>query len=278
MEHRLGRIASERSQKGGIGSPLIAIYRKGYSLHQGRNSGGTWTGTPQYTFILSTCRKSATILHMVLFSKEQRLFILFGLFISFLIAMNVLGGKIISFGPFSASVAFFIVPWSFMVTDIIEEVYGKKKAQEMIIAGVIALIVFLGFILLFVALPPASRFKQNEEYNAIFGTSARIVFASIVAFLLSQFNDMWSFWRLREVTNKRFLWFRSNISTILSMIIDTFVFMFLAFYMLTPQFTAWFVIQLIIPYLIFKMIWGVVSTPLVYAGASWLRAGGKIKD
>lgn len=208
---------------------------------------------------------------MFTLGKEQRIFILFGLFISFLIAMNVLGGKIIPFGPFSTSVAFLIVPWSFLMTDIVEEVYGKKKAKEMIVAGVTALIIFLGFILLFVALPPAARFTQNEEYTAIFGTSARIVFASITAFLLSQFHDMWSFWKLREFTKKRFLWFRTNVSTVLSMIIDTFVFMFLAFYMLTPMFTFWFVMQMIIPYLIFKIVWGVVSSPLVYLGARWLK-------
>lgn len=204
-------------------------------------------------------------------SKDLRLNILFGLFISFLIGMNVLGGKIIPFGPFSVSVAFLIVPLSFLATDIVEEVYGKGKAREMIIAGVISLIVFLGFILLFVALPPASRFTQNEEYRAIFGTSARIVFASIVAFLLSQFNDMWSFWKLRELTHKKFLWFRTNVSTVLSMTIDTFIFMYLAFYMLTPKFTFLFVLQMIIPYLIFKIIWGVASSPLIYAGAKWLK-------
>lgn len=209
---------------------------------------------------------------MLTLSKELRLSILTGLFISFLIAMNVLGAKIVPFGPFSVSVAFLIVPWSFLVTDIVEEVYGKKKAQELIIAGVISLIIFLGFIILFVALPPAARFKEgNDEYNAIFGTSARIVFASITAFLLSQFHDMWSFWKLRELTKKRFLWFRANVSTVLSMVIDTFVFMFLAFYMLTPMFTFWFIIQMIIPYLIFKIVWGLLSTPLVYAGANWLR-------
>jgi uncharacterized integral membrane protein (TIGR00697 family) len=212
---------------------------------------------------------------MTFLTKELRLNILFALFISFLIAMNVLGGKIISFGPFSSSVAFFIVPWSFMVTDIIEEVYGKKKAREYVIAGVVALIVFLMFILLFVALPPSSRYKQNSEYTTIFGTSARIVFASIIAFLLSQFHDVWSFWFWRERTGKRFLWLRSNASTLISMVIDTFVFMFLAFYMMTPLFTASFVLQLAIPYLLFKMVWGVISTPLVYAGASWLRAGDK---
>ena len=210
-------------------------------------------------------------------SKELRLTILTGLFVSFLIAMNVLGGKIVPFGPFSVSVAFLIVPWSFLATDIVTEVYGKKKARELVISGVISLIIFLAFIILFVALPPAGRYIEgNKAYGEIFGTSARIVLASITAFLLSQFNDVWSFWRLREFTNKRFLWFRSNVSTVLSMIIDTFAFMFLAFYMLTPKFTFWFVIQMIIPYLIFKMIWGVASTPLVYAGAKWLR-GGKIE-
>ena len=207
-------------------------------------------------------------------SKDLRLTILNGLFVSFLIAMNILGAKIIPFGPFAVSVAFLIVPWSFLLTDIVGEVYGKKKARELIIAGVISLIIFLGFIILFVWLPPAERFKEgNAEYTSIFGTSARIVMASIVAFLLSQFNDIWSFWKIREITNKKFLWIRSNVSTILSMIIDTFAFMFLAFYMLTPKFTFWFIIQMIIPYLIFKMIWGVASTPLVYAGANWLRGG-----
>jgi uncharacterized integral membrane protein (TIGR00697 family) len=208
-------------------------------------------------------------------SSELRLHILFGLFICCLIGMNVLGGKLIPLGPFSVSVAFLIVPWSFLLTDIVEEVYGKKKAKEWVIAGVVSLIAFLIFILLFVALPPSVRFTQNEEYNMIFGTSARIVFASITAFLLSQYTDVWTFWLLREKTKKRFLWFRTNVSTVVSMVVDTFVFMYLAFYMLTPTFTAGFVLQMIIPYLMFKVIWGFASTPLVYIGARWLKAEPK---
>ena len=208
---------------------------------------------------------------MISFSKDFRYSILFGLFIGFLIGMNVLGGKIISFGPFSVSVAFLIVPLSFLMTDIVTEVYGKKKAREMVVAGVITLLVFLFFIVLFVALPPSSRFVYNEEYKTIFGTSARIVFASIVAFLLSEFHDVWAFWLLKRKTKGKMLWFRTNFSNTISMVIDTFVFMFLAFYMLTPKFTALFVLQMIIPYLIFKIVWGFFSSPLVYAGANWLK-------
>ena len=210
---------------------------------------------------------------MFTLSKELRLYIIFGLFIGFLIGMNVLGGKIVPFGPFQVSVAFLIVPLSFLITDIVEEVYGKKKAREFIIAGVISLIVFLGFIILFLVLPPAERFTHNEEYRTIFGTSARIVFASITAFLLSQFHDVWSFKFWKDTTKGKMLWLRTNLSTTVSMTIDTFVFMFLAFYMLTPKFTFGFIIQMIIPYLIFKIVWGMTSSPLVYAGASWLRKG-----
>lgn len=223
---------------------------------------------------LLNCLNFAKIKFMNI-SKELRLNILFGLFIGCLIGMNVLGGKIISVGPFSSSVAFLIVPLSFLITDIVTEVHGKKKAREWVLAGVITLAVFLGMILLFVAIPPAKRFAQNHEYTVIFGTSARIVAASITAFLLSEYSDVWTFWLLREWTKKRFLWFRANLSNVLSMAIDTFAFMYLAFYMLTPKFTALFVLQMIIPYLIFKIVWGFISSPLVYAGASWLKNGGK---
>jgi len=210
---------------------------------------------------------------MLKLSKEFRLNTLFGLFIGCLIGMNVLGGKIIPFGPFSVSVAFMIVPLSFLITDIVTEVYGKKLAREWIFSGLITLFVFLLFILLFVALPPAARFTQNKEYTAIFGTSARIVAASITAFLLSEFSDVWTFLFVKKKTNKRFLWLRTNISNSISLIVDTFAFMYLPFYMLTPKFTALFVLQMIIPYLIFKIIWGWLSSPLVYAGAKWLRVG-----
>lgn len=211
----------------------------------------------------------------LMLSKEFRFYIIFALFINFLISMNVLGGKLIPFGPFSVSVAFTIVPLSFLVTDIIAEVYGKKKAREMILAGLISLAVFFLCILLFVALPPAARFTNNKEYTIIFGTSARILFASIAAFLLSEFHDVWLFWLIRTKTKGKMLWLRTNMSNILSMLIDTFAFMYLAFYMLTPKFTALFVLQMIIPYLMFKIVWGFISSPLVYVGANWLKGGKK---
>ena len=98
---------------------------------------------------------------MKLFTKEQRLSILSGLFIGFLIGMNVLGGKIIELGPFASSVAFLIVPLSFLVTDIVTEVYGRKKARELVMSVFITLIVFLFFLILVVGFLMTIIFNHN---------------------------------------------------------------------------------------------------------------------
>jgi hypothetical protein len=208
---------------------------------------------------------------MLIISKELRLYILFGLFISFMLGMNLLGGKIIPIGPFSTSVALFIVPLSFLATDIVAEVYGRKLANQFVKAGIVSLIVMLMFVLFFVWLPPHARYKSNDAYITIFGSSARIIVASITAFVLSQFHDVWAFLFWKKQTRGKFLWLRTNLSSAVSLTVDTFVFMFLAFYKVTPAYDAAFVLKLAIPYLIFKIIWGMVNTPLVYAGARWLR-------
>jgi len=67
------------------------------------------------------------------------------------------------------------------------------------------------------------------------------------------------------------LWLRNNLSTIFSQLIDTTIFMFLAFYKIAPKFTVTFIISLIIPYWIFKVVFAIVDTPLCYLGVRWLK-------
>ena len=209
--------------------------------------------------------------------QSFRLQIIFAIFIALLIGMNLLGAKIIPlWGSFSASVGIFMVPLSFLATDIVEEVFGKKIARQFVLAGMLAILVIMLFVALFVALPPHVRFTNNEAYVAVFKSSLRIMAASIIAFLISQFHDVWSFGFWKQRTNDRFLWLRSNASTITSQAIDTFLFMMIAFYQMTPKFTFAFVMGIAVPYYIFKMIFGAISSPLVYLGAWWLR--GKAKN
>ncbi|MEM4755570.1 MAG: queuosine precursor transporter [Candidatus Woesearchaeota archaeon] len=209
-------------------------------------------------------------------SQEGKLTLLTGLFVASLIAANLLGNKITTLFGISFSVGIFAFPLTFLITDIVAEVYGKKKAQELVYAGLISLLFVFLLTALALVLPPASRFEHNDAYTTIFGVSLRILFASIVAFLISQYHDIWSFHFWKEKTKGRFLWLRNNLSTIVSQFIDTTIFMFLAFYMVSPKFTAGFIFTLIIPYWLLKVLVALFDTPFCYLGVAWLK--GKKQD
>lgn len=204
-------------------------------------------------------------------SQSLKLNLLLGLFVGMLIGANLLGGKIVSLFGISVSVGIFMVPIMFLVTDIIAEVHGRKMARQFVIVGIIVLIVILAFTALFTTLTPHERYAFNEEYQTIFGASLRMMIASIAAFLLSQIHDIWAFEFWKKKTGGRFLWLRNNLSTIVSQAIDTLVFMFIAFYQITPQFDALFILELALPYYLLKITFAALDTPFVYAGVRWLR-------
>lgn len=106
----------------------------------------------------------------------------------------------------------------------------------------------------------------------------RIIIASITAFALAQFHDVWAFHFWKARTKGRFLWLRNNLSTIVSQAIDTFVFMMIAFYQITPKFTFEFVIALAIPFYLFKIAFAILDTPLVYLGVRWLRGSSDLTE
>lgn len=205
--------------------------------------------------------------------KNLRLSILLGLFSAFLVGMNLLGGKITSLSGISVSVGIFLVPLTFLITDIVEEVYGKKVSRQFIIVGVISIIAILAFTSFFVWLEPSTRYQQNDEYVAVFGSSLRIMIASVVAFAMGQLHDVWAFSFWKKKTKGKYLWLRNNLSTFLSQAVDTFLFMMIAFYMVSPRFDFAFVMSLAIPYYIFKIVFAALDTPLVYAGVKWLKKG-----
>ncbi len=208
-------------------------------------------------------------------TMEEKTSILLGIFVAAIISGNLLGTKIFSFWIISASVGIFMYPITFLITDMIEEVYGRAKTKQFIIAGFFSLLLVTVFTLLSIYLPPASRYELNTEYVQIFAPSLRIVIASIIAFLISQYHDIMAFEFWKKKTNGRFLWLRNNASTIISQLLDTTIFMFIAFYMVTPKFTVEFVIALIIPYWILKVIVALCDTPICYLGVKWLRNSKK---
>ena len=204
-----------------------------------------------------------------------RLHILFGTFIGLLIGMNLLGNKVTTLFGISVSVGIFMVPLTFLITDIVEEVYGTEVVKHFIITGIISITLIFLFTGFFIWLPPNERFTYNEEYKLVFGSSMRIMVASIIAFALAQFHDIWAFAYWKKKTNGKFLWLRNNLSTWVSQAIDTMVFMMIAFYHITDKFTFEFILQLSIPYYLFKLAFAILDTPFVYLGVAWLRAGKK---
>ena len=218
-------------------------------------------------------------------SLGEKTNILLGLFVGSLIAANLIGLKIANFGIFEASVGILLFPILFLITDIIEEVHGKKKTQEFVIIAFIVLIIVLIILIIAVMLPTASRsLVSHEDYEAIFGTTIRIFIASITAFLIAQLHDIWAFNFWKQKTKGKYLWLRNNLSTIVSNFIDTTIFMFIAFFGITmtsmfdpanSKFTVEYIFTLIIPYWLIKVVFALFDTPFCYLGVRWLKGSQK---
>ena len=200
------------------------------------------------------------------------------LFAGTIVAANLMGTKIIPFftiGSFqlTGSVGIFLFPLSFLITDIVAEIYGPKATRVLITGTLIVLVIVLGVTALATVLPPAERFAaQNEAYVGLFRGSIRIILASIVAFTLSQYHDVWAFDFWKKKTNGRFLWLRNNASTIVSQLIDTVIFMLIAFWGVSDRFTLGFVMgSMVPPYYLLKVLAAALDTPLVYLGVRLLR-------
>jgi uncharacterized integral membrane protein (TIGR00697 family) len=159
----------------------------------------------------------------------------------------------------------------FLTTDVIGEVYGKKEAKHVVSVSLVMLLITLGMTALCIALPANSTWGNQEAYASVFGSSLRMSLASFIAFIFSQFHDVWAFEFWRRKTGGRFLWLRNNASTIVSQFIDTTIFMFAAFYGAASGFTVAFIFSLIIPYWLCKVVLALLDTPFCYFLVHWLR-------
>jgi len=204
-------------------------------------------------------------------SLQLKTDLLLGFFIGSLVLANILGTKITTLFGVRVSVGIFFIPLLFLITDIVAEVHGKKKAKAFVYIAVFVLLFTLFMMWFSIKLPANQTWGNQAAYASVFGSGLRMVIASIIAFVISQFHDVWAFHFLKKKTKGKLLWLRNNISTAASQLIDTVIFMFIAFYHVTPKFTAPFIISLIIPYWLFKVVFAIIDTPFVYAGVWWLR-------
>jgi len=174
----------------------------------------------------------------------------------------------------NVSVAIFVMPLLFTITDVVNEVYGRARARRLVRMGLVVVVLQLCAALLFTSLPPSARFQGSEAaYDTIFGTSIRFAVASLAAFAISELLDVAVFARLRKVMGSKGLWLRNNASNMVSQFFDSAVFVTLAFYATQESFggNVSFLIGIIVPYWLVRCALSVGETPLVYLGVRWLR-------
>jgi len=192
------------------------------------------------------------------------------LYLVSLFASNTLGSKLMPFlfGT-QLSVAVFSFPFVFLTTDVVGEVYGKKTARLFVIAGALSIAIFLVYSGISTIVPWGSRaLWVKDSYNQIFGLSARMAVASLLAYIIAEYQDVLSFFFFKRNVGAKYFWVRSTLSNVWSQLLDTIIFMTVAFLGVYPLKTL---VLIIIPWWIYKVIMGMLYTPLSYIGLHLLR-------
>ena len=198
---------------------------------------------------------------------------LVGIFIASLVTCNLIANKFVTinlgFKVFIVSAGILPYPLTFLVTDLISEIYGQKKANIVVFAGFVASIFVLSFLWLgaqFNSIP--SSIIDDFTYNAVFQNAWRLITASMAAYLFAQFVDVRVFHFWKKLTNGKHLWLRNNCSTIASQLIDTTLVISILFVGVwdTNQ-----ILSAIIDGWIFKMLMALLDTPIIYAIIYFLK-------
>ena len=200
--------------------------------------------------------------------------ILIGLFITSLVVSNLIFQKFFHLNilgvNFQLSVGILFYPITFLVTDIVSEVFGKKKANQMVITGIFSSIFCLAIIYIANYLPATTWSPvDNNTFELVFGNTSLAVGASMFAYLCAQLIDIriYHFWK--KFTQGKFLWIRNNCSTIPSQLLDTFLIIFILCIGKAIEWERFW--ELFLQGFIFKILIALIDTPIIYLCVFYLR-------
>ena len=211
---------------------------------------------------------------------QKLYFFLSSIFITALVVSNLIFQKFFSWHPFNfevfgiklfeLSVGVLPYPVTFLNTDIVSEIFGKRKANQVVVMGILASIFSIGLLLLGDVLPASSTSPIDDKtFNLVFSASPLAVLASMSAYLIAQFLDIriYHFWK--QLTKGKYLWLRNNFSTFSSQIIDsTTVIALLCFF----DILTWdLFLGLVLSSITFKILVAVIDTPLLYLLVGLIR-------
>ena len=217
----------------------------------------------------------------------QKLYLyLAALFITSLVVSNLIFQKFFYWYPFDwvimgnklfeLSVGILPYPITFLVTDLISEIFGRKAANRVVVAGIFASFFSMGILLLAGIVPALPNSPIGDAtFNKVFALSPIAVLASMMAYLFAQFIDIriYHFWK--NITEGKHLWLRNNFSTFASQFIDTFTVVgLLCVFGVLPWDTF---LGLLISGVVFKILVALIDTPLLYLSVNWIRSYYKLE-
>ena len=172
--------------------------------------------------------------------------------------LNIFGNHL-----FELSVGILPYPLTFLITDLISEIYGKKKANQVVITGIFASFFSMAILLIANRVPAIENSPIDDlTFNKVFALSPIAVLASMIAYLLAQFVDIriYHFWK--KLTRGKMLWLRNNFSTFSSQLIDTILVVgLLSFFDVLEWSLFW---GLVISGFLFKVLVAAIDTPILY--------------
>lgn len=230
------------------------------------------------------------MIHKILKDKPTKIFVGFtAFFVANALVAEAIGMKLFSleelfgfkpanftlFGQdglaFTLTCGVILWPFEFVITDIINEYYGPKAVRRISITAVI--LITYAFLMYFIAigLPPAQAWLNSSHqqgvvniqasFSAIFGQNMRIIFGSLVAFLVSQAVDVFVFQKIKRATGNKYLWLRATGSTLVSQLVDSYIVLFIAF---TGLFSWQLILAVGLMNYLYKFFVAIILTPVIY--------------
>jgi len=209
-------------------------------------------------------------------SRETKYMLIFGIFAASITFVNLVSAKIVTFLGLTFSVGTLFYAITFPCTDIMSECWGKDKARKAVWIGFLANILILVFIWISVTFPAADFWQEKQQaFALILGLVPRIILGSMAAYLVSQLHDVYVFHFWRKWTKNRHLWFRNNASTMTSQLIDTLIFVTIAFYGTVPGAVL---LSIMIGQYVVKVAIAALDTPFIYATRRWIGVPQELID
>lgn len=196
---------------------------------------------------------------------EKNLMLVNAIFLTSLLVANVVSSKIVSFWGLTVPAAIVAYPLTFLMTDVIGEIWGKEEANKTVKLGFICQMISLALIGGAILLPVVPFADNQAQFTAILGSSFRVVFASMIGYLVSQSWDVWIFHKVRDAYIKKHgstkggRWIWNNASTMTSQIIDTAIFITIAFIGVVPNIWTMILSQYLV-----KFVYALLDTPFFY--------------